>query len=334
MAYGLSSFHYINESRQLNNRSIDGYGRVMDTRKPVDGSAVLLMMVLCATWGMQQVVLKATAADIAPVMQIALRSGVAALLVGLVMWWRGESMSLRDGTLVPGLAVGVFFATEFLLVAEGLRHTSASHMVVFLYTAPIFAALGLHWRIPAERLSGLQWSGIAIAFAGIAMTFLGRGHGAATGAAATGSTLWGDFLGVLAAIAWAATTVVVRCSSLAKAQPSKTLQYQLVMAFGVLLCAAWLSGQAQVNFTPRVWASLAFHAVVVSFASFLAWFWLLRHYLASRLGVFSFMTPLFGMLFGAWVLDEPIEAGFLVGAIPVLVGIVLVSAGPFKARAR
>ena len=334
MAYGLSSFHYINESRQLNNRSIDWYGRVMDTRKPVDGSAVLLMMVLCATWGMQQVVLKATAADIAPVMQIALRSGVAALLVGLVMWWRGESMSLRDGTLVPGLAVGVFFATEFLLVAEGLRHTSASHMVVFLYTAPIFAALGLHWRIPAERLSGLQWSGIAIAFAGIAMTFLGRGHGAATGAAATGSTLWGDFLGVLAAIAWAATTVVVRCSSLAKAQPSKTLQYQLVMAFGVLLCAAWLSGQAQVNFTPQVWASLAFHAVVVSFASFLAWFWLLRHYLASRLGVFSFMTPLFGMLFGAWVLDEPIEAGFLVGAIPVLVGIVLVSAGPFKARAR
>ena len=343
MAYGLSFFHYINESRQLNNRSIDWYGRVMDTRKPVDGSAVLLMMVLCATWGMQQVVLKATAADIAPVMQIALRSGVAALLVGLVMWWRGESMSLRDGTLVPGLAVGVFFATEFLLVAEGLRHTSASHMVVFLYTAPIFAALGLHWRIPAERLSGLQWSGIAIAFAGIAMTFLGRGHGAATGAAATGSTLWGDFLGVLAAIAWAATTVVVRCSSLAKAQPSKTLQYQLVMAFGVLLCAAWLSGQAQVNFTPQVWASLAFHAVVVSFASFLAWFWLLRHYLASRLGVFSFMTPLFGMLFGAWLLDEPIEAGFLVGAIPVLVGIVLVSAGPwlgqiwadtFKARTR
>ncbi|WP_296509908.1 DMT family transporter [Rhodoferax sp.] len=303
----------------------------MDTRKAVDGSAVLLMMVLCATWGMQQVVLKATAADIAPVMQIALRSGVAALLVGLVMWWRGESMSLRDGTLVPGIAVGVFFATEFLLVAEGLRHTSASHMVVFLYTAPIFAALGLHWRIPAERLSALQWSGIAIAFAGIAMTFLGRGHGA--GAAEQASTLWGDFLGVLAAVSWAATTVVVRCSSLATAQPSKTLQYQLVMAFGVLLVASWASGQAHVNFTPQVWASLAFHAVVVSFASFLAWFWLLRHYLASRLGVFSFMTPLFGMVFGAWLLDEPIEAGFLVGAIPVLIGIVLVSAGPWLGQA-
>ena len=313
------------------------------SRQPVDALAMGLMLLLCMLWGLQQVAMKATAPDMSPLMQVALRSGIAALLVGAVMWWRGERMSLRDGTFWPGVVVGCLFALEYLLVGAGMQLTSASHMVVFLYTAPIFAALGLHWRIPAERLSGLQWSGIAIAFAGIAMTFLGRGHGAATSAAATGSTLWGDFLGVLAAIAWAATTVVVRCSSLAKAQPSKTLQYQLVMAFGVLLCAAWLSGQAQVNFTPRVWASLAFHAVVVSFASFLAWFWLLRHYLASRLGVFSFMTPLFGMLFGAWLLDEPIEAGFLVGAIPVLVGIVLVSAGPwlgqiwadtFKARTR
>mgnify|MGYP001756945144 FL=1 len=79
--------------------------------------------------------------------------------------------------------------------------------------------------------------------------------------------------------------------------------------------------------TPRVWANLAFHTLVVSFASFLVWFWLLRHYLASRLGVFSFMTPLFGIVAGALLLDEPIEASFVLGAVPVLLGIVLVSGG-------
>ena len=67
--------------------------------------------------------------------------------------------------------------------------------------------------------------------------------------------------------------------------------------------------------------------MVVSFASFLLWFWLLRKYLASRLGVFSFMTPLFGMVLGAWLLHEPIENRFLIGAVPVLLGIVLVSGG-------
>jgi len=302
----------------------------MDTRKAIDGQAIAVMMVLAATWGMQQVVLKATAADIAPVMQIGLRSGIAALLVAVVMHKRGERMSLRDGSLWPGLAVGVLFALEFLLVAEGLRHTSASHMVVFLYTAPIFAALGLHWRLPAERLSGVQWLGIALAFSGIAMTFLGRGQ---AGTADAASILWGDALGVLAAMSWAATTVVVRCSVLSTASPAKTLQYQLLIACVLLLLGAVLTGQAGVHWSPRVWASLAFHGVIVSFASFLAWFWMLRTYLASRLGVFSFMTPLFGMVFGAWLLGEPMEAGFLMGAIPVLLGIVLVSAGPWLAQA-
>jgi len=257
-------------------------------------------------------------------MQIALRSGVAALLVGLVMWWRKEPMNLRDGTLRPGMVVGVLFALEFLLVAEGLRHTSASHMVVFLYTAPMFAALGLAWRLPAERLGWLQWLGIALAFGGIAVTFLGRAPAASP---ASGDMLWGDLLGLLGGVAWAATTVVVRSSSLSKAPATQTLLYQLVGAFVLLLVGAFATGQARFNPTPTVWASLAFHTLVVSFASFLVWFWLLRQYLASRLGVFSFLTPLFGIVFGVWLLGEPMELRFLLGAIPVLLGIVLVSGG-------
>jgi len=126
-------------------------------------------------------------------------------------------------------------------------------------------------------------------------------------------------------MSWAATTVVVRSSALSKAPASQTLLYQLIGAFVLLLAGAFGSGQAHINFTTQVWVSLAFHSLVVSFASFLVWFWLLRTYLASRLGVFSFLTPLFGIVFGAWLLDEPIEPSFLLGAVPVLMGIVLVS---------
>ena len=296
----------------------------MNTRQALDRNAITLMVVLCAIWGLQQVVLKATAADIAPIMQIGLRSGVAALLVGLVMWWRKEPLSLRDGTLRPGVVVALLFGLEFLLVAEGLRHTTASHMVVFLYTAPMFAALGLHWKLPAERLGRVQWLGIVLAFGGLAWAFLGRS--AAVGVL-PGNVLWGDFLGVLGGLSWAATTVVVRCSSLSKAPATQTLLYQLIGAFVMLLAGAFMTGQARFNPAPQVWASLVFHSLVVSFASYLAWFWLLRHYLASRLGVFSFLTPLFGIVFGAWLLSEPIEPSFLIGAVPVLIGIVLVSEG-------
>jgi drug/metabolite transporter (DMT)-like permease len=291
----------------------------MDQRKDLDGRATGLMLVLCLIWGLQQVVLKAAAPDVAPLMQIAIRSGVAALLVWLLMVRRGETLAPGDGTWRPGLLVGFCFALEFLLVGEGLRHTSASHMVVFLYTAPIFVALGLHWRLPAERLAAIQWLGIALAFAGIVLAFFWR----AVPAAAV--TLWGDFLALLAGIAWAATTLVVRLSGLARISATRTLLYQLVAAFALLTPAAFLLDQARIEPTPLAWGSLVFQSLVVSFASYLAWFWLLRHYLASRLGVFSFMTPLFGMAFGVWLLDEPLETSFLAGAALVLAGIALVS---------
>jgi drug/metabolite transporter (DMT)-like permease len=158
----------------------------------------------------------------------------------------------------------------------------------------------------------------------LALAFFGRSP--APGAA-SGNMLWGDFLGLLAGMSWGATTLVVRTTALSRAPATQTLLYQLVCAFVLLLVAAFATGQAQVRWTPQVWASLAFHSLVISFASFLAWFWLLRHYLASRLGVFSFMTPLFGIVLGAWLLSEPIEASFLAGALPVLAGIVLVSGG-------
>lgn len=296
----------------------------METRQSLNLRAVVLMIVLCVIWGLQQSILKLASADITPVMLIALRSGISAVLVGLFMLWQRDRVSLTDGNWRPGLLVGVLFALEFLLVGEGIRHTTASHAVVFLYTAPIFAALGLHLMLPAERLSALQWAGIASAFGGLLLAFLGSGE-KPTATGAPDNMLLGDVMALLGGMAWAATTVVVRCSGLAKVSASQTLLYQLLAAFVLLLIAAFSMGQTTIQSTPLMWGSLLFQSLVVSFASFLVWFWLLRHYLASQLGVFSFMTPLFGVGFGVWLLQEPLESRFVAGAFLVLIGVVLVS---------
>lgn len=285
------------------------------------------MLLLCLVWSLQQIVLKATVQDISPMLQIALRSGGAALLVGLLMRARGQAV-LPAGPWRQGLIVGALFACEFLFVSESLRYTSAAHLVVFLYTAPVFAALGLHWKLPAERLAALQWAGIVMAFCGIAVAFLSGAH-LATNAPAP--TLIGDALALLAGIAWGATTVVVRTTRLSSLPAAQTLLYQLLGAFVLLLPATFLLGQTTFHPTPLALAALFFQTVIVSFASFLAWFWLLRHYLASRLGVLSFMTPLFGVILGAWLLKEAIQPGFLTGTLLILPGIVLVSGyGWFK----
>ena len=281
------------------------------------------MLVLCLLWAMQQIALKASAPDFSPVLQIALRSAVAAACVWVYMRTRGERMDFSHGIWKPGMVIGLLFGLEYLLVGEGLRLTSAAHIVVFLYTAPIFAALGLHWKLPSERLAPLQWLGIGLAFVGIAVAFVVRDTSSPQGDLAR--VLLGDLLGLLGGLAWGATTVVIRATPLTRLTASQTLLYQLLGAFVLLLPAAFLLGQTTFHPTPFVLVEFAFQCFIVSFASFLVWFWLLRHYLASRLGVFSFLTPLFGVVLGAFLLGEAIERSFVVGAAMVLAGILLVS---------
>jgi drug/metabolite transporter (DMT)-like permease len=291
-------------------------------RKHMDGFGIGCMTLLCVVLGLHQVAIKAAAPDIAPILQIALRFGISSFLVGIVIACGKDRFTLRDGTLLPGIMAGLAFSLEFLFVAEGLRYTTASHMSVFLYTSPIFTALSLHWFLPAERLRRHQWLGVGIAFGGIAVAFLG-------GSLQNGISpriLWGDTLGLIAAILWAGTTVLIRCTSLSNLAPTKTLLYQLVAAFILLLCYAVFSGQAsRFTMTAIAWTSLLYQGVVVTFGAFLAWFSLLRRYNASQLSVFLFLSPLFGVTFGSILLHETIDVFFGIGAVLVLLGIVLVS---------
>lgn len=297
-------------------------------RKNPDAFALQLMLGLCLIWGSQQVMIKWAAADIAPVMQAAFRSGIAAVLVGLLICWRG-GWGQVGSTWRAGLLAGALFGLEFMFIAEGLKLTSAAHMSVFLYTAPIFTALGLHFMLPSERLRLLQWLGILLSFAGIALAFAGGVQLDQI----DGRTLLGDAFGVLAGLAWGATTVVVRGSRLSEAPATLTLFYQLMVGFVGLLMIALLTGQiGMVTLTPLAIGSVLFQGLVVSFVSYLTWFWLLRKYLASNLAVFSFITPLFGVTFGVLLLGEPLSVNFVLGALMVLAGVVLVSAEPWVRR--
>lgn len=294
----------------------------MSSRQALDSKASGIMFGLCILWGLQQVVLKLAAPDISAVMQIALRSGLSAFMVyPMIKLAKGTSLWGRD-YLAAGILVGLLFAAEFFLVAQALRFTSAAHTVVLLYTAPIFVALGLHWKLPAERLSLIQWLGIACAFFGIVIAFL---FPPAVSQAAASSALWGDVLALLAGVLWAATTIAVRLTKLAEAPATQTLFYQLFIAFLVLFPVAFFMGQATIHWSVLSLTSLLFHTVVVSFASYLIWFWLLKKYLASQLGVFSFLTPIFGMCFGVVLLNEQLEFNFLVGTCFVLMGVMVVS---------
>lgn len=289
-------------------------------RKALDTTAVGLMIVLAMLWGMQQVAIKLALHGVSPVAQAAIRSFVATLL--LLAWARSRSIPLfgRDGTLVPGAIAGLLFAAEFFLIYFGLQYTAASRMVVFVYLAPVLTALGLAWLVPGERLAWTQWMGVLLAFGGLVVAF-------ADGFAShTPATLQGDLCGVAAALGWAATTVLIRTSRLAAVRAEKTLFYQLAISAVALWIASPAIGEAGVvRLDAVVLSSLIFQSVVVAFASYLAWFWLLTKYLAARLAVFSFLAPMFGVVFGVLVLGETLSGRFVLAAAGVGAGIALIN---------
>lgn len=291
----------------------------MEQRTPPGLSAFALMILLCATWGYQQVSIKIASEGISPVLQSGLRSAIALLLLTLWARWRGLAFWQCDGTLRMGLLAGLLFAIEFLFIYLGLAYTTASRMIVFLYTAPCLTVLGLHWCVPGEQLRWRHLGGISLAFAGIVLAFAGKG-GARPNA-------WiGDVLGVLAAVGWAATTVLIRASKLASISATRVLFYQLATSTALLLPIAPLVGEARIGaLTLPVVLALAYQGVIVAFASYLTWFWLLTRHLTGRLMVFSFLTPLFGVVFGVFFLGERLTTSFVVAAICVATGIVLVN---------
>jgi drug/metabolite transporter (DMT)-like permease len=273
---------------------------------------------LCVVWGFQQVALKGVAANAAPVLQLAIRFGGASVFFGLLVLGSEGRRAFTDGTLPSGLLLGLMFSLEFIFAGEALVHTTAAHSVVFLYTAPIFTALGLQF-LPEERLNTLQWSGIAVAFLGVVVAFLGFGG------RPVAELLTGDLLALLGGVSWGLSNVVLRRGRVSRAAAAKTVLYQVGTAALVLAGFAALTGQTQLELSSMTVLSLLFQTLVIAIASYLVWFWLLRHYLTSRLMLLSLLTPLFGVLFGAALLGDRIDLRFAAGALLVLTGVLIVN---------
>ena len=297
---------------------------MIQRRTRLDGLAVALMLTCCFLWGVQQVVVKATLPALPPFLQGVTRSAIAALLLWCWSLARGIGLFERDGTLLPGLAAGTLFGCEFLCIYGALPLTDASRVTVFVYLAPFVVALCLPRFEPAERLDTLQMGGLLAAFLALAYAFQ-EGFGAAR------PMQWiGDGLAILAACMWGATTLVVRTTRLASTVPEKTLFYQLVGSTILLGAAALVTGEAwpATGLSAWTWTSLAFQSAVVAFASFLAWFWLLRHYPATRLSAFSFLTPVFGLIVATFALGESISVRLGVAMGFIALGIALVNRKP------
>jgi drug/metabolite transporter (DMT)-like permease len=288
----------------------------------LDSLAITLLVVCCAFWGFQQILIKDTVAEVPPLWQASLRFWGAAVLIWAWCQARGVPLFARDGTLKAGLLAGSLFAGEFAFIYLGLLHTSASRLTVFLYTSPFVVALLLPRVVPGERLRRIQWVGLVIAFAAVALAF---SEGFRHGSPVAGAWL-GDAMALAAGTLWGLTTLTIRATKLSGASAEKTLFYQVAVTAVVAPFISLALGEVwSLDYSARAWGSLGIQTVVGAFASYLTWMWLLRHYPATQMSTFTFLTPVFALVFGVVLLNEPLTPQLVVALVGVALGIVLVS---------
>jgi drug/metabolite transporter (DMT)-like permease len=297
-----------------------------DRKLHLDGLAIALLIGCCAVWGLGQVAAKVSLAEIPPLMQAAVRSIGALALLAAWSAWRGLPLWQRDGTGRSGLLAGALFACEFACIFLGLLYTSASRMAVFLYMAPFIVALGMPFIARQEKLSPLQVAGLVLAFAGVVWAF-SEGF---TRPVSSQPLQWlGDLLGFAAAVFWGLTTLSLRATKLGSALAEKALMYQLAVSALALSAASAFAGEAWPSvLTGRALWPLAFQTVIVTFASYLVWFWLVRHYPATLLSTFTLLTPVFGLVAGVLLLGEPLTVRLVIALLAVCLGLVLVNRAP------
>src|SRR4051812_8214803 len=219
--------------------------------------AITLMLLLCLSWGFNQIAVKLVLPDVPPYLQALIRSCGALLVILLIARLRGVKMFERDGTLRAGVFAGLLFGLEFVLIYRGLQLTSASRAVVFLYTAPFFVALG-SFRLLGERLRGSQWAGLALCFAGVACAI------GVPQPDVDANVLLGDLLIVGGGALWAATTLVIKVTPLLRVPPEKALGYQVTVSIPILAFASWITGETLTRVPgPLALSLLAYQAIWV-----------------------------------------------------------------------
>jgi drug/metabolite transporter (DMT)-like permease len=281
--------------------------------------AVALMLMLCLSWGFNQVAVKLALPDIPPLLQATIRSAGALPVLLLIARFRGQKIFTPDGTLRAGLLLGVIFGVEFTLIYRGLLLTSASRAAVFLYTAPFFVALG-SYRFLGERLRASQWAGLGLSFAGVALAI------GVPQANVDANVLCGDLLTVGGGALWAATTLVVKATRLRHAPAEKSLIYQVALSIPILGLAAFVSGETLTRFPgPLALSLMVYQTVWVVGLTFLLWWALVKTYSASKLSAFTFITPLFGVVASYFILHDTLTPVFGVAALLVIAGLFLVN---------
>jgi len=248
---------------------------------------------------------------------LALRMALTAGTLGAYAWRARLPLAYRGRSLAYIAGHSVFFIASQVLLFTGLTMTGAGRAAILFNMQPFFTLLLLPLFVPGERASARGWLGTVVAFTGVALVLAERGL--------EGGALAGDLLCLVAALGWTGSVILNRSMPRDVSAPS-VIFWNALVALPILGLAS-LALEPALAWRPTgvALASLVYLGVVAGGVGFVLVVWLMRTYVASRVNVFMFLMPVFGVLAGWALLGEPVGPLQLLGAAAVALGILVVS---------
>ena len=294
------------------------------TSETTTGKPVLALAVMCLIWGYNWVVMKVALRFCDPFVFAAIRVFPAAIILFVILLWSKKDWRPRQVKWT--VLLGLLSTTVGLgLPIWALVNAGAGKTAILLYTMPFWVIL-LAWPILGERMRGLDWLAVFLAFAGLALIM--DFH-------AVGAKLWSSILAVIAGIAWAGSAIITR---IMRRDPDfdvlSVTTWQMIYGVGPLIVIAVFVPSPPTQWTPVFIAVMFYNVILVSVVAFLLWFYILERVPAGMATMGTLVTPVLAIISAAIQLGEIPSSREGLGIILILSGIGLLGAIAFLRNRR
>ena len=278
--------------------------------------ALLLLVVVVFAWGTNWPMTNTIVREISPLWSTTMRCAIAAVVLGLLLWLRGEFIIPKRGDIPVVLSTSLLHMTAYsALVAAGVQFLSAGRAIVLGYTTPIWVSLGA-WIFLRESISPGRSLGVCLGLAGLAVIFSPASldwHDR--------NALVGSGLIMLAAFCWAGNIVYVRAHRWIST-PFQLVFWQVLLACIVLsILATLVDGLPHITWTPQLATLILFSGTISTALAHWAMLMVNRSLPAVTTSLGLLATPAIGILSSIAFLGEAFEPSLLAALILIVGGI-------------
>lgn len=239
------------------------------------------------------------------------------IYIPVLIWlWNRPKIPLKDHFRIFIIGL-ILIPLNQVLFLVGQSKTAAGHSALLFATIPIFIYI-LATIFLKERATFRRTAGIIVAFVGVYVILSG-------GKVNFGMEyFWGDILVLIAVIAWAFATVLLKPLSL---QYGAFRAMGLGLVYGSLVYFPYGIYRALTADYSRIgtsgWFSILYMAIVISLGAYFLWYWVIKYMDVSRVAVLQNIQPIIATAVAALLLAEPISATFIIGGVIVISGVIL-----------